>query len=326
MDIKLFIRDHIAFIIFQMIVVGFLISVFWLEGFNDINTAFYVFCIALLLMISFLVIRYMLRRRFYQRILVPPNSMDDALNISAKTSENAAIEKYMHDLYRIYQREVQGLYAKEQRQSKFMNQWIHQMKTPISVLELLLQEPTLDTKSVQEEIDRLKRGLEMVLMNARIDNFENDMQIERIYLKECVTAVINDNKRLFITNQVFPHVVIADDIIVTSDLKWLKFLIGQFITNAVKYTFEKNKKIEVIASQNEQIITLTIKDEGIGIPKSDLSRVTKAFFTGENGRKTGESTGMGLYLAKELCDKLGHDLQIASEVGMGTSITITFHK
>ena len=326
MGIRLFIRDHFAFIIFQLIVTSFLLSIFWLEGFRDPNTAIYVIAISLLLICSFLIIRYMLRRKFYQKILTRPTSMDDALNKSAKTSENVVVEQYLNELYRIYQMEVQGLYATQQRHSKFMNQWIHQMKTPISVLELLLQEETFDKKSVQEELDRLKRGLEMVLINARIDNFESDMQIEQVKLRDCVTEVINENKRLFITNHVFPQVSVDESIVVATDSKWLKFMLSQFVTNAVKYTFEENKKIIVSAKQYETTILLVVQDEGIGIPNSDLTRVTKAFFTGENGRKTGESTGMGLYLAKEICEKLGHELQIESEVGKGTIVTITFQQ
>ncbi len=324
MGIRLFIKDHFTFVILELIITVFLLSIFWLEGFRDANTAIYVLTISMLLICSFLVIRYMLRRKFYQKILTPPTSMDDALNRSAKTSVNIVVEQYLNELYRIYQKEVQGLHASQQRHSKFMNQWIHQMKTPISVLELLLQEETFDKKSVQEELDRLKRGLEMVLMNARIDNFENDMQIEQVNLRECVTEVINENKRLFITNQVFPQVLVDESVFVASDSKWLKFIVSQFVTNAVKYTFEKNKKLVVSVEQDETATVLIVRDEGIGIPESDLSRITKAFFTGENGRKTGESTGMGLYLAKEICEKLGHELNIESEVGKGTIVSITF--
>ena len=109
-------------------------------------------------------------------------------------------------------------------------------------------------------------------------------------------------------------------------MKWLQFIIGQFITNAVKYTFEPSKKVYIYATEQQDRVTLSVRDEGIGIPKSDLSRVTKAFFTGENGRKTGESTGMGLYLAKEICEKLGHELVIDSEVGKGTTVSVTFQK
>lgn len=326
MGIQLFLKEHISYILFQVFMAIFLTALFWLEGFRSMDTAIYVIAINLLLVASFLVVRYMLRRRYLAKITQCPMSMEDALQKNAKTAEYALTERYFHELYKLYQHEVQTLYATQSRQYKFMNQWVHQMKTPVSVLELLLQQDgELDKKSVQEEVDRLKRGLEMVLINARLENFEEDMQIVKVPLKSIVTATINDNKRLFIANRVFPNVDIDEELIVMSDSKWLHFLIDQFITNAVKYTFEPKKKIYLSSMELEHKVILTIQDEGIGIPRSDLSRVTKAFYTGENGRKTGESTGMGLYIAKEICDKLGHQLHITSEVGQGTKIEIVFY-
>ncbi len=298
---------------------------YWLDGFRNVDTAIYSFCISLVLLTSFLLIRYLMRQRYLVKISQLPKTMEDVLQKNAKTPEAMQAEKYMHELYRLYKHELQSLYAGQKRHDQFINQWVHQMKTPISVIELLLQdERPLDKKNVQEEIDRLRRGLDMVLVNARLENFEEDMQVEQVTLKTIVTATVNENKRLFITKRVFPEIHIEDDIIVASDSKWLRFIIGQFVTNAVKYTFEANKKIVISAIKKNDYVQLSIRDEGIGIPASDLSRVTKAFFTGENGRKTGESTGMGLYLAKEICGKLGHELNITSEVGKGTIVTVTF--
>ena len=325
MAIKLFVKEHISYIIFQVFLTLFLLALFWLDGFRNINTAIYAVVVTVLLIASFLLVRYMLRRRYLKRIVKLPTAIDDALQKTAKTPEYFMTEDYLHALYQLYQREVQTLYGSQARQHKFMNQWVHQMKTPVSVLELLLQEEEeLEKKSVQEEVDKLKRGLEMVLMNARLENFEDDLQAEQVPLRALILATINDHKRLFITNRVFPEVHVDESIIVASDSKWLRFVIEQFITNAVKYTFEPNKKIIIQTEQTKQGVLLSIIDEGIGIPGSDLSRVTKAFFTGENGRKTGESTGMGLYIAKEICDKLGHQLVITSEVGKGTTIQVIF--
>ncbi len=325
MGLKIFIKEHLSFIIFEIILVLFILLLFYLDGFRNIDTAIYTISISLILIISFLGVRYFLRQSYLNKITQLPTSMEDALQKNAKTVEYIETERYLHELYRVYQQEVQALYATQNRQDKFLNQWIHQMKTPVAVLELLLQEEgPLDPTSVQEEVDRIKRGLEIVLMNARLEKFEEDMQVEQVSLKDIVTATINENKRLFITNRVFPQIDIDQSIVVASDSKWLKFVLGQFITNAVKYTFEPNKKIYVEAKRTDSHIQLIVQDEGIGIPKSDLTRVTKAFFTGENGRKTGESTGMGLYLAKEICEKLGHELTIESEVGVGTTITLTF--
>ena len=325
MAIKLFIKEHLSYIVFQVLLTLFLLLLFWLDGFRNTNTAIYAIAISILLILSFLVVRYMLRRRYLAKITELPVTMEDALQKNAKTSEYVFTERYLNELYKLYQHEVQVLYATQSRQYKFMNQWVHQMKTPVSVLELLLQqEEELDKKSVQEEVERLKRGLEMVLMHARLENFADDMQIVRVPLKSVIMATVNENKRLFITNRVFPDVQMDDDLIVMSDSKWLRFVIEQFITNAVKYTFEPNKKIYITVEHIQHQIHLIIRDEGIGIPKSDITRVTKAFYTGENGRKTGESTGMGLYIAKEICDKLGHQLVITSEVGQGTQIEVIF--
>lgn len=322
---KLFLRDYASFIVFQLLLVGFIMVLYGLDGFRNVDTAIYSFCISLVLLASFLLVRYLMRQRYLLKISQLPKTMEDVLQKNAKTPEAIQTEKYMHELYRLYQHELHSLYASQKRHDQFMNQWVHQMKTPISVIELLLQdERPLDKRNVQEEIDRLRRGLDMVLVNARLENFEEDMQVEQVAVKTIVTATVNENKRLFITKRVFPEIHIEDDLIVASDSKWLRFIIGQFVTNAVKYTFEANKKIVISAVERDDHVQLAICDEGIGIPASDLSRVTKAFFTGENGRKTGESTGMGLYLAKEICEKLGHELNITSEVGKGTIVTVTF--
>lgn len=322
---KLFLRDYASFIVFQLLLVGFIMVLYGLDGFRNVDTAIYSFCISLVLLASFLLARYLMRQRYLLKISQLPKMMEDVLQKNAKTPEAIQTEKYMHELYRLYQHELHSLYASQKRHDQFMNQWVHQMKTPISVIELLLQDDRpLDKRNVQEEIDRLRRGLDMVLVNARLENFEEDMQVEQVALKTIVTATVNENKRLFITKRVFPEIHIEDGIIVASDSKWLRFIIGQFVTNAVKYTFEANKKIVISAVKRDDYVQLAICDEGIGIPASDLSRVTKAFFTGENGRKTGESTGMGLYLAKEICEKLGHELNITSEVGKGTIVTVTF--
>ena len=324
-SVKLFLKDHSGYIVFDIFLVLFILLLYWLDGFRNVDTAIYSIIISLILTITFLCIRYIMQQSYYKKILQLPKSMEDALQKNAKTPEHIATEKYIHELYKIYQLEAQSLYAQQNRHLQFMNQWVHQMKTPISVLELLLQEEgELDKVSVQEEVDRLKHGLETVLMNARLDTFEEDMKIEKVALRPLVSAIVNENKRLFITNHVYPSIDIGEDCIVPTDPKWMKFIIGQFITNAVKYTFEDGKKLYLSAVVKDKQVILTIRDEGIGIPPSDLKRVTKAFFTGENGRKTSESTGMGLYLAKEVCDKLGHQLEIESEVGQGTSIRVTF--
>ncbi|WP_298832110.1 sensor histidine kinase [uncultured Planococcus sp.] len=323
--LRLFLKEHAAFIVFQIVLVAFIMMLYWLDGFRNVDTAIYSFVISSVLVLTFLAARFVKRYQYYQRILAKPQSMEHALQREGKSPEQIQNEIYLQELYRLYQHEVQSLYATQNRHLQFMNQWVHQMKTPLSVMHLLLQEEQeLDKSSVREEMDRLKTGLDTVLMNARLDTFEQDMQIEQVALRSLVSEVATENKRLFISKRVYPEISIGEEHIVATDQKWMKFIIGQFLTNAVKYTFESNKKVFITAECANGNTLLTIRDEGVGIPASDLPRITKAFFTGENGRKTGESTGMGLYLANEVCRKLGHELSISSVQGEGTTISVLF--
>lgn len=324
-QIVLFLREHLSWIIFEMLLVTFILVLYWLDGFRGINTAIYSIIMSLLLTAGFLIGKFIMRRSYYNAILRKPEKMEDALIRNVQTTEQRQATKFMRNVYGLYQNEVQSLYASQHRQLQFVNQWVHQMKTPISVINLLLQEDgELDKRSIREEVDKIQRGLDVVLVNARLETFKEDMQIEQVGLKNLIQQIVTDHKRLFITNGVFPVISIDESLVVATDAKWMKIVIGQFITNAVKYTFEKGKRLYVAAEQTAKGFELTIRDEGVGIPASDLKRVTKAFFTGENGRLTGESTGMGLYIADEVCSKLGHPLTIESEVGKGTTVKILF--
>lgn len=323
--LRLFFKEHAAFIVFQAALVAFIMALYWLDGFRNIDTAIYSFIISTLLVAVFLASRFSKRYRFYQKILAVPDRMEHSLQKDGKSPEQQQSEKYMQEIYRLYQNEAQSLYAAQKRHLQFMNQWVHQMKTPLSVMQLLLQEPAeLDKNSVREEMERLKGGLDTVLMNARLDTFEEDMQIEQVPLRSIIGEIVNENKRLFISKRIYPVIDVEDKVVVATDRKWMKFILGQLLTNALKYTFAMNKKVYINADCVDENTLLTIRDEGIGIPASDLPRVTKAFFTGENGRKTGESTGMGLYLANEVCKKLGHQLTIKSAIGEGTAVSVLF--
>lgn len=323
--LRLFLKEHAAYMVFQAVLVAFIMILYWLDGFRNVDTAIYSFVISILLTSAFLGARYIKRYRYYKKICESPAAMEHMLQKEGRSPEQIQTDLYLQKLYKVYQNEVQTLYASQTRHLQFMNQWVHQMKTPISVIQLLLQNPDdLDKNSVSEEIDRLKASLDTVLMNARLDTFEQDTQIEQVNLQSLASEIITENKRLFISRQVYPVIDVDEKFHAATDRKWMKFVLGQLITNAVKYTFEKEKKVYITASCHESHVQLSIRDEGIGIPATDMARVTKAFFTGENGRKTAESTGMGLYIAKEVCKRLGHELTIESAVGQGTTVSILF--
>ena len=163
-------------------------------------------------------------------------------------------------------------------------------------------------------------------MQKEIRYRRKDFVIEKVNLYEEVTSIINKEKRLFIRNKIIPKVQLNKEVEVYTDNKWIKFVIEQIIINGVKYSKNYGKYLTITSEESDEYISLHIIDEGIGICKKDIKRVFDLFFTGENGRKYGESTGMGLYIVKTVCDKLGHIIKIKSEEGKGTMLSILFKK
>lgn len=209
-----------------------------------------------------------------------------------------------------------------QRQLDFIHLWVHQMKTPVSAISLIAQEaggPALE--SVDEESAKLAEGLELVLNMARLQDFALDYLIEPVDLGALVRRVINQRKKQFIRTRIFPEV--TGEAVVRTDGKWLAFVLDQIMSNALKYGAQVERPDQrlhfTITPQ-----TLTIADQGPGIPAHDLPRVFDAFFTGENGRRFGGATGIGLYLVRQVTDQLGHRITIDSAPGHGTTVTLTF--
>jgi len=135
--------------------------------------------------------------------------------------------------------------------------------------------------------------------------------------------VIKRNSRDFINKKIKLHI---EDIekIVYSDIKWVEFIINQIIVNSIKYAKDKDAFIKIYGNQGNNSITLTIEDNGVGIIDRDINKVFEKGFTGENGRIFGKATGMGLYLCKKLCKKLGLGINLQSKKDIGTTVTLIF--
>lgn len=256
---------------------------------------------------------------------------------SAATREQQAFGRLLLDLHEAYRNELEARSRQAEIRHHFTLQWVHQMKTPLSVIDLLVQQSAIADdmagepdrgrdRSILEETDRLRRGLDMMLHAARLDKFEVDLHIRKVALHELARDVLNDYKRLCIHHSVFPRIVGEAE--AETDPKWLGFVLHQLVTNAIKYSkpLPGSKKLLIrIETGRDGDCTLSVRDEGIGIPPHDLPRVFEPFFTGENGRRTEESTGMGLYLAKRICAGLGHGLYAEPPPEGGTAVTVAFH-
>ncbi|GIO25443.1 sensor histidine kinase [Ornithinibacillus bavariensis] len=325
---KLFLRDHVLLIILQCVQCTILPLLFWLDGYRNIKLIGYAVFLSFFLFSCFLVYRWFSRMYYYKRLSNPIDSLDGSLERTDQTSIAEALDQLLRSQYHLYQEELQRAKESQEEHILFMDRWVHQMKTPLSVIELTAQsidEP--ESSSIREETERMRNGLNTVLYMARLRTIEEDFQIKPVVLSKLVHEVNQENKRFFIRSEVYPH--LQEDklgITVETDEKWLFFMLSQLIHNAVKYSSGKSKSIIISLYERAGKAILEVKDFGVGIPVVDQKRVFKKFFTGENGRSFRESTGMGLYLVKEVSERLEHRIELESEENRGTTIRIVFSK
>lgn len=334
---KLFLREHIPFMCFHLIhvlLILFIVYLYMLEqSFPPTRGIFvYLTVISVVFLFLFLSLRYWQQYKAYQLLSSTLRGLDMSIQTFARSPLFLAFEKTLHDQYNFYIHEIQSLRKEMNDLSLFINQWTHQMKTPLSVIDLLLQNYDIKSQSdreflnsMREELERLQHGLELMLYSERIKQFSHDFHVKRLSLKTMVSDVVQHYKRAFIRNRIYPMMSIPETIFIETDQKWFQFALSQIVTNAIKYSKGKNQKIILSALQQENQVFLTVEDFGVGIPSQDISRVFEPFFTGMNGRRFAESTGMGLYLVKQIFDRLGHGITISSEEGKGTKVTIIFY-
>lgn len=322
---KLFLREHCLLIILQLIQFTVIVGIIWLAGFRNMKIVFYSIFLSFLFLLGYLVYQYISRRKFYNRLIRPIATLDETLEDLDQAPISQALQHLLKKQYNQFQKQIIQLNEKQEEHLIFMDLWIHQMKTPLAVIELTakeLDEP--DSSSLREEVDRIKNGLQTILYMSRLRTIEQDFQIKRVSLNDLVREISQENKRLFIRNQVYPKVIEQQEIIVESDEKWLFFMMNQLVHNAVKYSAEKSTQIIIKLYRISDHSVFEITDFGVGIPKEDMKRIFDAFYTGKNGRIFRESTGVGLYLTNEVAHYLGHQLEVESTVGEGTTFRITF--
>lgn len=323
--VKIFIKEHILLVFVQLIQFSAILSIYWLDGYHQLKPALYGMFLAFFILGCYLFYQYFSHRKFYNRLSQPLESLDDSFQKTEQTPISEALESLLKDQYKYYQKQLKKLEHGQEEHLKFMDQWVHQMKTPLSVIELSAQnldEPV--SSNIREETERMKTGLNTILYMARLRSIEQDFHIKPVPLSKIIHEVNGENKRFYIRNQVYPKLHIEKELTVETDEKWLYFMLSQLINNAVKYSagISNNILISIYEKKGEAI--LEVQDYGVGIPNTDKKRVFAPFFTGKNGRKFRESTGMGLYLTKEAAEHLGHRIELDSIVGEGTTFRIIF--
>lgn len=202
----------------------------------------------------------------------------------------------------------------------FYGLWIHEIKTPIAENKLILDDPNPDLDLLRKNNKRIEDYLNILLGFVRYNSKTNDYVFKEVRVDSVAKEIIREKSYDFISKKISLEVSNLDFKVV-SDEKWLSFIIGQLLNNALKYT-PAGGKIKVYCENS----SLIIEDNGIGIKQIDLPRIFEMGYTGENGRKFGSSTGLGLYLVKSIGKDLNSDIKIESKEGKFTKIIINFPK
>lgn len=328
MKMKTYIENNEVFLGINMIL--FIVSSMFMYFANtSLVVIFMIFCIWFLPLLTYMIIDYMRYKKYIDNLKDTLANLDKKYLIAEMLKEaNFAVEEeinyILEEISRDMHEHVKYYRDMQEEYREYIEMWVHEIKTPIASTNLLIENNINEiTRKIQTQMNRIENFVEQVLYYSRSDEVGKDYIIQKIELSTVVKKVIIKNKRDFISKRISLQL---DDInkIIYSDTKWIEFILNQIIGNAIKYSKDHNDKIILSSKKVGNSVVLIVEDNGVGIVDRDINRVFEKGFTGENGRKFGKSTGIGLYLCKKLCKKLGLDLKVESKINEGTKVSIVF--
>lgn len=330
MTFRNYLKDHIALILMNGIIL--LMILIFLRAFRvEVSAVFVVVCLYVAAMILSLLWDFIRKKKFYDHLINSMQELDKKYLVSEMISSPGFYEgeiwtEVLADCDKSMAERVAEYRRQNQLFREYIETWVHEAKIPIASMRLMCHNhPDLDAKMIAQ-LKQLDDDINNVLFYARSENAQKDYIIKETSLKKVFHEVAMNNRVILqlMDAEIAPRNL---DILVMTDEKWLEFMLGQIISNSIKYCdAERKLKLEIWAEEISDKVMLHFRDNGIGIPASDLPRVFDKTFTGENGRKGSASTGMGLYIVRNLCDKLGHGINISSRESEYTEVTLTFSR
>ncbi len=331
MKFKDYLKDKLYLIIITFLAIGLiflLFTAFRLEKYV-IYSGIAIFLISNLIILLF---DYFRKKRFYNDLLENISNLDKAYLVletleNPEFYEGKIMYQALYEINKSFLENVNYINNSKKDFKEYVEMWIHEVKMPLLSLSLIINNHKSDiNSSLMFQLKRLEDYVDQVLYYVRSENAEKDYLIKEIDLNSIIKNIALKNMDDLLDNQI-EFIVEKTNVKVLSDSKWLEFILGQIVNNAIKYKKDiENSYIKIIVQEEKTKVTLVVEDNGIGIKKSDIKQVFNKSFTGENGRARSKSTGMGLYIAKKMCEKLGHKISIESVEGQYTRVYITFSK
>lgn len=327
MSFARFLKDKTVSILVEIVVLIFLFSLFTVTKTN----AYLIFFVLISLIIAWafcILFEYIRKAAFFKIVTKSLETLDKAYLLSEMLYCPSFIEgEILYDALKISNKSMNDQIAfyklAMEEYREYIETWVHEIKTPIASSKLIIENnPSAETQSIGDELEKIDSFVEQALYYSRSNTVEKDYIIKELSLNELVSATIRKNSKVLIENKISVDIEELN-LTVFSDRKWIDFILNQIISNSIKYK-SSSPFIKFSAKENENCINLFIHDNGIGISNKDIGKVFDKGFTGENGRNFSKATGIGLYLCKKLCRKLGLEIFIHSDIG--TTVEIIFPK
>lgn len=332
MKFSTFLKDQLDVIGLALSFLAMTALILWLTPSVHFNweTLLYIIVIASLILLGYLIIRFFKIQKWLALVekseLTASSPLDQAP--IPLTGEQAYIHSYIQQLISEQHEALETLIHNQKEQKEFIDSWVHEIKVPLASVKLLneLIEDKIQEKQfyqLENDVQKIESYVDQVLYYSRLDSFSRDYLIQEVSLKSILLPLIRQNANYFIQHNLH-YAIEGPDFQVLTDQKWLSFILNQILSNCLKYTAD-NGQITISLSENERGTWIAITDTGIGIPLEEQRRVFDKGFTGQTGRnQSHHSTGLGLYLAKNLTTKLGHQLYLESTLHEGTTVSLLF--
>lgn len=328
MKIISYIKDKMIFLSINLLIFMIIVLIMYLSQISMVIVLI-LFCIWFLPLFSFMIIDYIQYKKYFNTLEKVLDNLDKKYLLPEVIEEsNFTLGREINNILKILSRDmhenVKHYKDMQEEYREYIEMWVHEIKTPIASSKLLIENNTNEvTRKIDTQIDKIDNFVEQVLYYSKSNDVGKDYIIKKTELSKVVKNVIKKNTRDFISKRISLQLEQIEEVIY-SDTKWVEFVLNQIIVNSIKYSKGKNDKIKIISKKLPHSVVLEIEDSGVGIIERDINSVFEKGFTGENGRRFGKSTGIGLYLCKKLCDKLGLGLAIDSKVNIGTKVSIVF--
>ena len=315
----------ILLLLFSTVTIEIFLLLYHINIFIRIYILFIV--LAAFLLGSFL--EYYSKKSFYEDAIRKLNRLEEKYLIvemlkPTDTTEEQILKEILQETNKAMLEKVNEYKYIQEEYKNYIELWIHEIKLPIATSKMIIENNKNDvTKSIDEEINEIEGYTEQALFYARSNHANKDYCVTNCNLKDIVNESIKRNKHPLINQKIKIQIEQVDQAIYT-DPKWCSFILNQIVQNSIKYSKENGAEINFTAEEKKDRVVLSIRDNGIGIKRGEIARVFDKGFTGSNGRIGKKATGIGLYLCKKLCDKLGLGIEINAKENAGTEVRIVF--